>query len=370
MLTVHVDLGDRSYPIAIGAGLFGDKAFAAHVDQTLLRQGKIVIITNDVVAPLYLDKVKAFFAGRDCAEIVLADGEANKTLGAVDSIYEFLLSNKYDRHTTLVALGGGVVGDITGFAAATYLRGIDFVQIPTTLLAQVDSSVGGKTGVNHPLGKNMIGAFYQPRCVIADTDVLSTLPSREIKAGLAEVIKYGLIRDSGFFHWLGERAAKLVDCDPALMAEVIQTCCRVKAQIVAEDERESGVRALLNLGHTFGHALEAFAGYSDRLLHGEAISIGMRLAFTYSVERDLCTPDDAARAEAHFKAVGLPTDIATIPGDKPTPGELLRLMAQDKKVAGGKLVLVLVKGIGQAFIEHDVSMEQMTDFLKRECARR
>jgi 3-dehydroquinate synthase len=360
MLTVNVDLGDRSYPIAIGAGLFGDKAFAEHVDQALLRQGKIVIVTNDVVAPLYLEKAKSFFAGRDCAEVVLADGEANKTLGAVDSIYEFLLSNKYDRHTTLVALGGGVVGDITGFAAATYLRGIDFVQIPTTLLAQVDSSVGGKTGVNHPLGKNMIGAFYQPRCVIADTDVLSTLPSREIRAGLAEVIKYGLIRDPRFFHWLGEHSAQLVNCDPALMAEVIQTCCRVKAEIVAEDERESGVRALLNLGHTFGHAIETAAGYGT-WLHGETVAMGTVMAADLSARIGWIDADDARLVrrilEENFGMTVVPPADITIE-------RYLDLMASDKKTEQGKLRFILLKAIGQGAIASDIEPGQLVATLE------
>ena len=251
MFTVDVELGDRSYPIFIGQGLLNKPGLVT----SFIGKGKIVIVSNDVVAPLYLEKTRQLFSGHDVAEIILPDGEANKNLDAISHIYDRLLAGKYDRNTLLVALGGGVVGDITGFAAATYLRGIHFIQIPTTVLAQVDSSVGGKTGVNHSLGKNMIGAFYQPRCVLADTDVLATLPAREVKAGLAEVIKYGLVYDAHFFNWLAENIKGIGESDPALLSQTIKTCCEIKAAIVAKDEKESGVRALLNLGHTFGHAI-------------------------------------------------------------------------------------------------------------------
>ena len=360
MLTVNVELGERGYPIVIGAGLLGDQGLAARIGQEVLRQGKIVIVTNDVVAPLYLEKAEAFFADRDCASIVLNDGEAHKTLAAVDTIYDFLLSNKYDRHTTLVALGGGVVGDITGFAAATYLRGIDFVQIPTTLLAQVDSSVGGKTGVNHRLGKNMIGAFYQPRCVIADTDELSTLPAREIRAGLAEVTKYGLIRDASFFHWLGDHAAQLVSGDPVLMAEVIQTCCRIKAEVVAEDERESGVRALLNLGHTFGHAIETATGYGT-WLHGETVAMGTVMAADLSARIGWIAPEDARLIrrilEQNFGMTVVPPADITIE-------RYLDLMASDKKTEQGKLRFILLNAIGQGAIASDIEPGQLVATLE------
>jgi 3-dehydroquinate synthetase len=245
------------------------------------------------------------------------------------------------------------------------------VQMPTTLLAQVDSAIGGKTGIDTKQGKNLIGTFHQPSLVLADVAVLSTLSEREFRAGYAEVAKYGLIGDAPFFAWLEQNWSEVFSGKDGKRRHAVEVSASAKAEVVVADEREeSGKRALLNLGHTFGHALEAFAGYSDRLLHGEAIAIGMRLAFTYSVERGLCAPEDAARVEKHFRAVGLPTEIAAIPGDKPTPGELLRLMAQDKKVKGGKLVLVLARGIGRAFVEGDISMDQLTDFLRRECAHR
>lgn len=360
MLTVDVELGDRGYPIAIGGGLLCDREFAAHIGERVLRPGRIVIVSNEVVAPLYLDKAQRFFADRDCASVILRDGEAHKTLAAVGEIYEFLLSNKYDRHTTLVALGGGVIGDITGFAAATYLRGIDFVQIPTTLLAQVDSSVGGKTGVNHPLGKNMIGAFYQPRCVIADTDVLATLPRREVKAGLAEVTKYGLIRDREFFAWLTRHADALNDCDPALMAQVIQTCCEIKAAVVAEDERETGVRALLNLGHTFGHAIETASGYGT-WLHGETVAMGTVMAADLSARIGWLSHSDAQQIRRVLEVdfgmpVVPPADIST--------ERYLDLMASDKKTEGGKLRFILLRAIGQGAIATDIELGQLTSTLE------
>ncbi len=355
MLTVDVELGVRSYSLFIGSGLLGDAALAHKISAETLRPGKVVIVTNEVVAPLYLAQAKAFFAGRDCEAIVLADGEAHKDLAAVSTIYEFLLSRKYDRHTTLVALGGGVVGDITGFAAATYLRGIDFVQIPTTLLAQVDSSVGGKTGVNHPLGKNMIGAFYQPRCVIADTDVLSTLPPREIKAGLAEVTKYGLIRDRAFFDWLAEHAAALTACDPTLMAEVIQTCCRIKAEVVAEDECETGVRALLNLGHTFGHAIETATGYGT-WLHGETVAMGTVMAADLSARLGWLSAEDARRVRRVLEEnFGMPV----VPPADITTERYLDLMASDKKTERGKLRFILLREIGQGVVASDVEANQL-----------
>ena len=360
MLSVDVELGERSYPIFIGSGTLLDASLSVKVTSEILRDGKVVIVTNDVVAPLYLARAEAFFAGRECASVVLTDGETNKTLTAVSQIYDFLLSNKYDRHTTLVALGGGVVGDITGFAAATYLRGIDFLQIPTTLLAQVDSSVGGKTGVNHPLGKNMIGAFYQPRCVIADTDVLATLPAREVKAGLAEVTKYGLIRDADFFDWLAAHAQGLVSCDPALMAQVIQTCCKIKAEVVAEDERETGVRALLNLGHTFGHAIETATGYGT-WLHGETVSMGTVMAADLSARIGLLSQSDARRVrEVLEENFGMPV----LPPADITSEQYLDLMASDKKTERGKLRFILLSAIGQGLIAADVEPQHLAATLE------
>jgi 3-dehydroquinate synthase len=270
----------------------------------------------------------------------------------------------------VIALGGGVVGDLAGFAASILRRGVRLVQIPTTLLAQVDSSVGGKTGIDAPQGKNLIGAFHQPSLVLADISVLATLAPREFRAGYAEVMKYGLIGDAPFFAWLHENWGKIFSGKGPQRRHAIATSCRAKAAIVEADEREeSGLRALLNLGHTFGHALEAFAGYTDRLLHGEAIAIGMRQAFTFSVASGLCPGSDAARVERHLEAVGLPSKIADIPGEPPQPERLLKLMAQDKKVKGGKLALVLVRGIGQAYLERDVPMDRLTAFLNQECER-
>jgi 3-dehydroquinate synthase len=368
--TIDVALAERGYHVVIGEDLL---ASAAGRLKALLPGARFAVVSDSNVAPLHMGPLKESLEqyGLFLGSAVVAPGEASKSFPVLAKLCETLLDLGVERGDCVIALGGGVVGDLAGFAASILRRGVRVVQVPTSLLAQVDSAIGGKTGIDTSQGKNLIGTFHQPNLVLADVDVLSTLSEREFRAGYAEVAKYGLLGDAPFFVWLEQNWQGVFADETGKRRHAVETSARAKVDIVVADEREeSGTRALLNLGHTFGHALEAFAGYSDRLLHGEAISIGMRLAFTYSVERDLCTPDDAARAEAHFKAVGLPTDIATILGDKPTPGELLRLMAQDKKVAGGKLVLVLVKGIGQAFIEHDVSMEQMTDFLKRECARR
>ena len=360
MLTVDVALGDRSYPIFIGSGLLGNAELASRVSETLMKPGKVVIVTNDTVAPLYLEQAKRFFGSRDCDAVVLQDGEEFKTLAAVSSIYDFLLARKYDRHTTLVALGGGVVGDITGFAAATYLRGIDFLQIPTTLLAQVDSSVGGKTGVNHPLGKNMIGAFYQPRCVLADTDVLASLPSREVKAGLAEVSKYGLIRDKEFFQWLAEHASALNACDHQLMAQVIQTCCRIKADVVAEDERETGVRALLNLGHTFGHAIETATGYGT-WLHGETVAMGTVMAADLSARLGAISAEEARWVrEVLEKNFGMPV----VPPADITTDRYLDLMASDKKAEQGQIRFILLEAIGRGAVVGGVDPSKLAATLE------
>lgn len=346
MFTVNVALGDRAYPIFIAAGLLKK----ADVIAPYLGTGRVVIVSNDVVAPLYLETVKQLFVGRESLEIILPDGEAHKNLDTISHIYDKLLAGKYDRNTLLVALGGGVVGDITGFAAATYLRGINYIQIPTTLLAQVDSSVGGKTGVNHPLGKNMIGAFYQPRCVIADTNVLHTLPQREVKAGLAEVIKYGLIYDSGFFEWLAHNSESITQSDPALISQAIRTCCEIKAEIVAKDEKESGVRVLLNLGHTFGHAIETASGYGT-WLHGETVSMGMVMAADLSsrigwIERNTARRIRRVLEENFGMPVLPPTDISV--------EQYLDLMLSDKKAEMGKIRFVLLKAIGDAAIKDDV----------------
>jgi 3-dehydroquinate synthetase len=346
--TIDVALAERGYHVVIGEDLLTS---AAGRLKALLPGARFAVVSDSNVAPLHMGPLKESLEqyGLFLGSAVVAPGEASKSFPVLAKLCETLLDLGVERGDCVIALGGGVVGDLAGFAASILRRGVRVVQVPTSLLAQVDSAIGGKTGIDTSQGKNLIGTFHQPNLVLADVDVLSTLSEREFRAGYAEVAKYGLLGDAPFFVWLEQNWQGVFAGETGKRRHAVETSARAKVDIVVADEREeSGTRALLNLGHTFG----------------------MRLAFTYSVERDLCTPDDAARAEAHFKAVGLPTDIATIPGDKPTPGELLRLMAQDKKVAGGKLVLVLVKGIGQAFIEHDVSMEQMTDFLKRECARR
>lgn len=355
MQTVTVDLEDRSYPIFIGNGLLDQAALIA----PFLGKGRLVIVTNEVVAPLYLARLERALSGRVAATVILPDGEAHKDLGAVERIYNALMGGKFDRNTTLIALGGGVIGDIAGFAAATYQRGIGFIQVPTTLLAQVDSSVGGKTGVNHPLGKNMIGAFYQPRCVIADTGVLTTLPQREVKAGLAEVIKYGLIGNATFFEWLAENSAAILRLDPLLLTEIISVCCAAKADIVARDERETGSRALLNLGHTFGHAIETASGYGT-WLHGETVAMGMVMAADLSMRLGwLGQP-----AAAHIRTVleenfGMPV----IPPADITVEQYLNLMASDKKAELGKIRFVLLKAMGQAFIEADVGSQLLNTTL-------
>ncbi len=355
MFTVNVELGERSYPIFIGKGLLGKSELLA----PYIGKGKVVIVSNDVVAPLYMEKAKGLFPERDIAEIVLPDGEAHKDLAAISHIYDKLLAGKYDRNTLLVALGGGVVGDITGFAAATYLRGINFVQIPTTLLAQVDSSVGGKTGVNHPLGKNMIGAFYQPRCVLADSEVLATLPEREVKAGLAEVLKYGLIYDAGFFEWLATNSEGIVARDPALISQTIKVCCEIKAEIVAKDEKESGVRALLNLGHTFGHAIETASGYGN-WLHGETVAMGTVMAADLSrrlgwIESSMARRIRAVLEENFGMPVLPPADISI--------EQYLDLMMSDKKAELGKIRFVLLKAIGEAVVEGDIEPSLLRETL-------
>ncbi len=341
MNTLHVDLGTRSYPIHIGAGLLGaGQLLVPHVHGR-----QVMVVTNETVAPLYLDAVRAALADFDLEVVVLPDGEQYKTLATVDRIFTALLEHRFNRRCTLVALGGGVVGDITGFAAACYQRGVHFIQIPTTLLAQVDSSVGGKTGVNHPLGKNMIGAFHQPQCVLADTDTLNTLDDRQLAAGVAEIIKYGLIRDRDFFHWLEAHMADLLARDPQALAYSIERSCRNKAEVVAADERESGQRALLNLGHTFGHAIETGMGYGS-WLHGEAVAAGMCMAADLSIRQGWLAAEDGVRIRALVAQAGLPIDP---PADL-DPGRMRDLMAVDKKVLDGGLRLVLLKAIGEAVV--------------------
>ena len=341
MKTLQLALGERSYPIYIGSGLIGRaEMYARH-----LVGERVAIVTNETIAPLYLPKLRAALSPRVPLEIVLPDGEQFKTLDVLNRIFTALLEARCDRRTTIIALGGGVVGDMAGFAAATYQRGVPFIQVPTTVLSQVDSSVGGKTGVNHALGKNMIGAFYQPQAVIIDTDTLDTLPDRELSAGLAEVIKYGLIRDPEFFIWLEAKIDKLVARDKTVLAEAIERSCRNKADVVAADERESGERALLNLGHTFGHAIETGLGYGE-WLHGEAVAAGMVLAADMSRRIGWLSADDVTRIKKLLLRARLPVGApATM-----TPARFLEFMSVDKKVLAGKLRLVLLKRIGEAVV--------------------
>lgn len=345
MLTLEVSLGERSYPIFIGQGLLG----RADLLRPFIKGTRALIVTNEVVGPLYLETVRQGLGDVQCDTLVLPDGEHTKTLQTLSLIYDKLLAERHERSTTLVALGGGVIGDITGFAAATYQRGVNFIQVPTTLLSQVDSSVGGKTGVNHPLGKNMIGAFYQPQCVVADTQVLQSLPLRELKAGIAEVIKYGLIDNLPFFEWLESHIDGLVAGDQALLAEAIRVSCQDKARIVAADEKEGGVRALLNLGHTFGHAIENAMGYGT-WLHGEAVAAGMVMAADLSARLGWISGAEARRAKALLQRAGLPV----APPSEISMQDYMRLMAFDKKVVGGKIRFILMRGLGQAVIESGI----------------
>jgi len=351
---LSVDLGDRSYPIYIGRDLLGDpQYFAPHIHGS-----RVMIVSNETVAPLYMEKLKQALAGFQVEEVILPDGEEYKNLDVLNTIYTALLEKRFDRSCTLIALGGGVVGDMTGYAAASYQRGVNFIQVPTTLLSQVDSSVGGKTGVNHELGKNMIGAFHQPQAVIADTDTLDTLPERELSAGMAEVIKYGLINDPEFFAWLEVHIDQLMARDPALMAEAIERSCADKAAIVAADEREAGQRALLNLGHTFGHAIETGMGYGE-WLHGEAVGAGMAMAAEMSRRLGWMNDTEQQRIDASLKAAKLPTK----PPENLTADDFLKHMSVDKKVLDGKLRLVLLKGIGGAIISDDFPLQTLKDTL-------
>lgn len=345
MRTLTVALDARSYPIHIGAGL------VARADLLLahLKAPLAAIVSNETVAPLYLTGLASALRdqGVRVTEILLPDGEVHKNWQTLNRIFDALLENRCERATTIIALGGGVVGDLAGFAAATYQRGVPFIQLPTTLLSQVDSSVGGKTGINHPLGKNMIGAFYQPRLVLADTDTLKTLPERELSAGLAEVIKYGLIRDLAFFEWLEANMEKLRARDPEALTHAIECSCRNKAEVVAEDETETGVRALLNLGHTFGHAIEAGLGYGE-WLHGEAVAAGMVMAAELSRRIGWLSQADVARTAALLRRAGLPVRGPVLGADR-----YMALMALDKKVASGKLRLILLEALGKGVIRDD-----------------
>lgn len=342
MQTLTVSLADRSYPIHIGAGLCNQ---AQLIPEKLL-QGKAVVITNETVAPLYLESVLSGLraSGAECLPIVLPDGEAYKSWETLNKIFDELLTQRCERKTPLIALGGGVVGDLTGFAAATYQRGVPFIQIPTTLLAQVDSAVGGKTAINHPLGKNMVGAFYQPQVVIADMDTLRTLPPRELAAGLAETIKYGFIRDPQFLDWLEKNIERLNAREPEALAYAVERSCQNKAEVVANDERETGERALLNFGHTFGHAIETGMGYGA-WLHGEAVAAGMVMAARFSEKLGMIGKSDVQRVVDILVRAKLPVDAPALGAER-----YLDLMGHDKKVEGGKIKFILLRKPGEAFI--------------------
>ncbi|KQT01778.1 MULTISPECIES: 3-dehydroquinate synthase [unclassified Rhizobium] len=361
--TVRVDLGDRSYDILIGPGLI---ATAAAEIAGRLKGRRMAVITDENVAPLYLEPLMASLKAReiDAVSLILPAGEKTKSFEHLIPTVEAILGARIERNDAVIALGGGVIGDLTGFAAGIARRGSRFIQIPTSLLAQVDSSVGGKTGINSPHGKNLIGVFHQPDLVLADTDVLDTLSPREFKAGYAEVAKYGLIDKPDFFEWL-EKNWQAVFAGGDARIEAIAVSCQAKADVVAADERENGRRALLNLGHTFGHALEAATQYDGaRLVHGEGVSIGMVLAHQFSARMNLASPDDATRVEAHLKTVGLPTRMNDIPGGLPPAEKLMDAIAQDKKVKGGKLTFILTRGIGQSFVADDVPASEVLSFLK------
>jgi len=359
MQKLDVSLAERSYPIYIDRGLLGQDLIRRHV-----RGNQVMVVTNETIAPLYLDAVTRGLGDLQCDTLILPDGEQHKTLATLERIFDALMANRHSRTTTLVALGGGVIGDMVGFAAACYQRGVDFIQVPTTLLAQVDSSVGGKTAVNHPRGKNMIGAFHQPRAVVIDTAVLDTLPEREFAAGMAEVIKYGLIRDPAFFQWLLDSQAALAARDTAPVAEAILRSCRNKAEVVAADETEQGNRALLNLGHTFGHAMETFTGYRD-WLHGEAVAAGMVMAARMSLELGWLKQADLDRVSDSLAAWKLPV---TAP-EGMARADFSELMALDKKVQNGRLRLVLLNQIGDALVTGEYDPNALTRTLEAFCER-
>jgi 3-dehydroquinate synthase len=355
---LNVSLATRSYPILVGAGLIG----RADLFRERLAAREVLIVSNTTVAPLYLPQLTAALSGRRILEVLLPDGEAHKTLANMARILDVLIANRFARDCAVLALGGGVVGDLAGFAAACYQRGVTLVQLPTTLLAQVDSAVGGKTGVNHPGGKNLIGAFHQPALVVSDTRALATLPARELRAGLAEVIKYGLICDAPLFEWLETHLDEVLAGDAAALAHVIRRSCEIKAEIVGRDEREHGERALLNLGHTFGHAFESATFYKE-WLHGEAVGAGVVMAAAMSSACGLLAAADAERVRALIARAGLPTRSASV-----TPQAALEHMRIDKKVLGGRLRLVLLRRIGEAFVTADYPAAALARTLEAHCA--
>ncbi|WGI20318.1 3-dehydroquinate synthase [Amylibacter sp. IMCC11727] len=366
---VHVALGTRSYDIEIGTDLLGQSgSFIA----PMLQRKKVAIITDETVAGLHLTTLlEGLHAeGIEAVTLTLPAGEATKSWDNIQNSVEWLLAEKIERDDILIAFGGGVIGDLAGFAAAIVRRGIRFVQIPTTLLSQVDSSVGGKTGINSPHGKNLVGAFYQPQLVLADVSVLGTLTRRDYLAGYGEVAKYGLLGDATYWEWLEENASAAAEGDVAKRIYAVKRSCEMKANIVARDEQERGDRALLNLGHTFGHALEAATGYSDRLLHGEGVSIGCSLAFEVSQRLGFCSQEAPSRVREHFKAMGMKCDLSEIDGDLPDADGLIALMGQDKKVRAGVIGFIMARGLGDAFVTRDVDLSVVKDVLERALAQR
>nr|WP_216671109.1 3-dehydroquinate synthase [Mangrovicoccus sp. HB161399] len=355
-------MGERAYEVLIGAGLLGQ---AGRLIAPLLHVPRVAIVSDATVAGHHLAALKAALAqeGIEADSLELPPGEATKCWAQLETVCSWLLDRKVERRGIVIALGGGVIGDLVGFAAAILRRGVRFVQIPTSLLAQVDSSVGGKTGINTPHGKNLIGAFHQPSLVLADTGILATLPRRDLLAGYGEVVKYGLLGDAAFFAWLEANGPKLAAGDPAARLHAVRRSVEMKAEIVVRDETEQGDRALLNLGHTFCHALEAATGYSDRLLHGEGVAIGCALAFELSARMGLCSQEDPSRVRAHLREMGMKTDLSDIPGELPGTDALIALMGQDKKVLDGKLRFILARGIGEAFVTSEVEPEMLRQVL-------
>lgn len=367
--TVHVPLGDRAYDVLVGPGLL---AQAGTLIAPLLRRKRVAVVSDENVAGLHLEALRKGLQAADIEMVSLAlpAGEATKSWPHFERTVEWLLAEKVERNDVVIAFGGGVIGDLVGFAAAVMRRGVRFVQIPTSLLAQVDSSVGGKTGINAPQGKNLIGAFHQPSLVLADTEVLGTLTKRDFLAGYGEVVKYGLLGDAAFFDWLEANAEDAAAGDMAKRIYAVKRSVEMKADIVARDETEQGDRALLNLGHTFCHALEAATGYSDRLLHGEGVAIGCALAFEVSSRMGLCSQEDPSRVREHLSRMGMKVDLKDIPGDLPSAEALIDLMSQDKKVQDGKINFIMARGIGQAFVTADVDRDVVKAVLSEALAAR
>ncbi len=359
MITLNVDLGRRSYPIFIGSGILGTSGLLT----PYINGRDCLILSSETVAPIYLEPLRAMLGTSRTEVMILPDGETSKNFTCLESILDLMVEKKYSRDGIVITLGGGVIGDIGGFAAAIYQRGVDFIQVPTTLLAQVDSSVGGKTGINHPGGKNLVGAFHQPRCVLSDTDTLRTLPDRELSAGLAEVVKYGLIADADFFSWLEEQANGLLKREPAALDYAIKRSCEIKAGVVVEDETEQGIRAILNFGHTFGHAIERCMGYGE-WLHGEAVAAGMCMAARFSEQLGWSSTDDSQRVRHLLTRLNLPCQPPPL-----NPGDFMAAMSMDKKVIGGEIRLVLMAGIGNVKVTADYPSHELLDMLSGQFIR-